>query len=276
MPFMLTERKTRTPDFLRANPVFSLDQAFAAISPPGGRSGTAERLKYYREKGRIKRLARELYAVVPPGVAASRFQPDPYLVAAAVRPDGIFGYHSALELLGAAHSTWSACSVFVERRRQPIKIGSAVVRFLAFPDPFLPPNHRKLGTRQVEHGGKLLRVTGPERTLVEGFRRPALVGGPEELVRSAAGFATLDLGLLADVLKRYRSKKLWAATGWFLEQFQRTFQVPNAVLASFKRHRPRSPQYLERDVRGGTLAADWNLILPNSLQKLSEPDELKP
>jgi hypothetical protein len=33
-------------------------------------------------------------------------QPDPFLVAAAVRPDSVFSYHSALEFLGAAHSVW--------------------------------------------------------------------------------------------------------------------------------------------------------------------------
>ena len=47
----------------------------------------------------------------------------------------------------------------------------------------------------------MLETTGPERTLVEGFRRPALSGGLEELVRSASAFPTLDLGLLGKVLR---------------------------------------------------------------------------
>ncbi len=50
-------------------------------------------------------------------------------------------------------------------------------------------------------------ITGPERTLVEGFRRPGLVGGLEELVVPAAGFATLDLEQLEEVLRRYGVRK---------------------------------------------------------------------
>jgi hypothetical protein len=78
----------------------------------------------------------------------------------------------------------------------------------------------------------LLDTTGPERTLVEGFNRPSLAGGLEELVRSAAGFTTLDLGLLEEVLRRYDLARLWAATGWFLETFQKSFHVPDALLTN--------------------------------------------
>ncbi|WP_367361103.1 hypothetical protein [Syntrophus sp. (in: bacteria)] len=66
--------------------------------------------------------------------------------------------------------------------------------------------------------------------MVEGFSRPALIGGLEELVNSAAGFTTLDLELLEEVLSRYDMAKLWAATGWFLERFQNVFHVPDALL----------------------------------------------
>ena len=72
---------------------------------------------------------------------------------------------------------------------------------------------KQVGIRRLERQGKLLEVTGPERTLVEGFSRPSLSGGLEELVNSAAGFTTLDLELLEEVLRRYDMAKLWAATG---------------------------------------------------------------
>jgi hypothetical protein len=51
------------------------------------------------------------------------------------------------------------------------------------------------------------------------------VGGAEELGRSASGLAVLDLDFLEKVLKRYDITNLWAATGWFLERFQKTFQT---------------------------------------------------
>ena len=42
--------------------------------------------------------------------------------------------------------------------------------FLAPPTQFRGRKHL-LGTQQVERAGVLFRVTGPERALVEGFRR---------------------------------------------------------------------------------------------------------
>ena len=144
---------------------------------------------------------------------------------------------------------------------------------LEHPKPLRSGRTRHLGTRKIERRGRLLRVTGPERTLVEGFRRPGLVGGLEELVVSAAGFPALDIELLEDVLRRYGVRSLWAAAGWFLERFQQAFHVPEVLLRRIESNRPESPRYLVRDSRGGTLAPRWNLILPPELTRVSQPDE---
>jgi len=231
------------------------------------------RLKYHLRAGKLKLAARGVYAVIPPGVPAERFQPDPVIVASAVRPDGIFSHHSALELLGTAHSMWHHCTLYVEQRRRPLRLNGATIRFLEHPGPMRSAASEKLGTLRVERQGRLLRTTGPERTLLEGFRRPALAGGLEELVRSASGFSTLDLDLLEKVLDGYAIANLWAAVGWFLERFQLAFYVPEGMLEHLAKHRPRSPHYLERDRRGGALARRWNLILPEALARLGEPDE---
>jgi hypothetical protein len=92
-------------------------------------------------------------------------------------------------------------------------------------------------------------------------------------VTSAGGFAVLDLGLMEEVLQRYEIANLWAATGWFLERFQQTFHVPEEILTRMERYRPRSPQYLERDRRGGILAGRWNIIMPIELMGPGEPND---
>ena len=102
-----------------------------ALAPAGGRKGTVERLKYYLKAGKLKLVARGIYAVVPPGVPVKTYQPDPFLVAAAVRPDGVFAYHGALELLGAAHSVWMRYTLYVENRRRPLRLNNSTdIRFL--------------------------------------------------------------------------------------------------------------------------------------------------
>lgn len=232
-----------------------------------------DRLKHHRKQGRLKPVFRSVYAVVPFGSDVRRFRPDPFLVASAVRPDGVFSYHSALELLGTAHSVWTQITLFTSHRRNPLHFDGSSFRFLENPHAMQTPSRGHLGTRNVERHGKLLEVTGPERTLVEGFRRPALAGGLEELVASAGGFATLDLDLLIEILKRYRTARIWGAVGWFLESFRREFHVPDELLGRIEQEKPRVPQYIERQSRGGVLIARWNLILPKTLARPGEPDE---
>ena len=67
--------------------------------------------------------------------------------------------------------------------------------------------------------------------------------------------------------------KLWAATGWFLERFQKSFHVPDALLARMEQRRPRSRAYVERGQRGALLVQRWNLILPDILMQPGEADE---
>ena len=273
LPANAMQRKASTPEFFARSPVFSLEEAARELAPPGGRAGTVERLKHHLATGRLKLLGRGLYAVVPPGTAPEALRPDPFLVAAAARPDAVFSHHAALELLGAAHSVWNECTAYTNRRRRPLVLDGTTVRFLEVPEAMGEGPGRGLGTRKVERRGRLLETTGPERTLVEGFRRPRLAGGLEELVLSAGGFATLDIDLLGEVLARYGIANLWAATGWFLERTRETFRVPEAVLERFVTRVPASPQYLDRGRRGGILHHRWNLIVPAELERLGGPDE---
>jgi len=49
---------------------------------------------------------------------------------------------------------------------------------------------------------------------------------------------------------------------------QRTFAVPDSLLARCRQHRPKSPHYLERGSRGGVLVERWNRIVPAALARL--------
>ena len=87
-PCMYTNRQVGRRDsesFFAQTPVFTLTQFAAAlgITPPRAR----ERVKYHLERGRLRNVERGLYAVVPVGQSAERFEPDRYLVAATARPD---------------------------------------------------------------------------------------------------------------------------------------------------------------------------------------------
>jgi len=262
-----------TDRFLATTPAFTVASLRRAMGRPSP-SAVRTWVKYHASAGRLRLVERGLYAAVPPGVDAVGFVADPFLLAAAARDDGVFGYHAALELLGAAHSVAHLLGVFTGRRRRPMKVGSVRVEFTPHPAPLARRGAALTGVREVRYRGATLRATGPERTLLDGFRNPRLAGGLEELVQSAAGFPSLDLDLLNTLLEAYDQKLLWAAAGWFLERYQTTFRVKDGDLNWPERHRPASPQYLPRSARGkgGRLVGRWNLILPESLLSSGEPD----
>jgi predicted transcriptional regulator of viral defense system len=263
--------RAKVEGFVLSHEVFSLDEAAQELKHPRGKAGVRNSLGYYLRLGRLKSVTRGVYASVPPGADPENFQPDRYLVAAKARPEAVFAYHAALELLGAAHSDWNVCTVLAAARRRPVTLGSVRLLFLPHPPAF--ERTPRLATRQVVRGKTVLTVTGPERTLLDGFRRPDLAGGLLEFVESAAGFGVLDLDLLQRLLRAYRERVLWAVTGWFLERHKQRFFVSDDYLASLERHRPRSPQYLLRSRRGGTMVKRWNLILPPGVVGGREPDE---
>lgn len=271
---MAKNRHTDLGALFANHPVFTLDQACDMLRS-GGPATVRNRLKHHLKKGRLRSIARGVYAVVPPGTNPESWVPDPFLVALAIRPDAIFSHHSALELLGAAHSTWSVCTACTASRRVTLRIPNSTIRVFPHPTPLARSGNVELGIRRVERRATLLRTTGPERTLVEGFRQLDLVGGVTELVASAGGFGSLDLTLLEEVLECYSVRRLWAAVGWFLERHAEAFGVREEDLLRFQRHRPRSPIYLARNTRTGRFLARWNLVLPPDVGR-GDPDAGEP
>ena len=180
-------------------------------------------------------MARGVFAAVPYGFEAGTVQPDPVLVASTVCPSAIFSHHTALELLGAGHSVWQVCTLICDRPPGPVHLNPHVIRFLSHPTPLVRKQAQETGVRQVEREGKTVHCTGPERTLVDGFRQPRWVGGLSELVESASGFGVPDLDLLELVLLAYDQRTLWAAVGWFLERHQERFFVPDQYLAALEK-----------------------------------------
>jgi len=174
----------------------------------------------------------------------------------------VFAYHTALELLGAAHSVWHECTLHCDQRRKTLKVGSTRILFLLTPTALRRRRLQTMATRTVPHLTRQLVVTGPERTIVEGLRQPHRVGGLEELVESVGGLPLLDFRLLERVLEVYNEKTLWAAVGWITESHREAWSTPAKFLDDCRRRRPRQNQYVFRGLRGGRLLREWRLIVP--------------
>ena len=207
---------------------------------------------------------------LPTWRAPQSYEPDAFLTAAAIRPDAVFAYHSALDLHGQGHSVWWTCTVCTARRRSPVVLGRTTIKFLSKPPATRPrtgvmssPGEASAPwTTEVSRGGRTLRVTTPERTLVDGFRELSLEGGLDELVESMDGFASLKPDALKEIPRAYDYRRLWATVGWYLQRRLKDLFLDASILGEFQKHRPRTRVYLVPGQRGGVLVRDWNLIVP--------------
>lgn len=253
----------RTDEFFLHHPVFSL-KTFRRAGEQHGltRTALAERVKYGLERGRLKLLAKGLYAVVPPGVPADRFTPDRFLVPGALAADAVLAYHSALEVLGFAHSVYRDVYYLTTRPRKTLRLSDGRVRTLLPPKALRARGSEDFGVETRERLGVKLRVTGPERTLVDCFAAPGYAGGLEEGMESAEAISALDLEALGAYLDLLDERRLFAILGFFLERQAQRFFVPPPFLARLERARPASKVYLDKHQRGGRLLRRWNLIVP--------------
>ena len=251
------------------HPVLTLDLWERELGGRNSRARAVDQAKYYAEVGRLRRLTRGLYAVTPIGTDARTFLPDPYLVAAALRPDAILSHHSALDLLGHAHSVFHQFPYFTGHPRRTLRVDGFEWPAVPHPAPLVRKRRTEFGVVQLDRRGQLLRLTGPERTLVDGFAAPWWVGGLDELVESAAGFRDLDLDLLNAYLKLLDRRVLDAATGWFLERHPEVSSDVGGLLTKLEKRRPQQPLYLGGRRAGGHLQRRWNILVPPSLAKSS-------
>lgn len=260
---MAHSEKLEPAAFFSRYPVFRLETFAAALGK--NRPRAMAQVRYYATAGRLRNVVRGVYAVVPPDRQPEGFEPDRYLVAAATRDDACFCAHAALELLGLGHSLWAECSAYSARRHPSVALATATIRFLPVPRALAEAGTSDLGTTSVERLGASLRLTGRERTLVEGLRSPGRVGGLGELIECFASVRTLRLELVESLVSAYGEAKLWAATGWYLEQNARRFGIDDATLRAYEMRRPGQRTYLDRSRSGGRLARRWNLIVPEEL-----------
>ncbi len=248
--------------FFRTHPVFTLSRFREVVGRKATPATTQTLVKYHLSRSRLKLVEKGVYAVLPPGVEPKRFVPDRFLVASALRDDAVLAYHSALELLGCAHSTYRDTFYLTARRRKDLRLNGGRVRAFLHPKRLREKGEEGYGVEIRERLGVKLKVTGPERALVDCLAAPRYAGGLEEVFQSAAGIPTLDLDRLVGYLARLGQKRLYAVLGFFLESQAGRLFVPAEFFDRLARERPSSPIYLERGKRGGRLQVRWNLVVP--------------
>lgn len=126
--------------------------------------------------------------------------------------------------VAATHCFTAPGGVFADRRRRYTGV-----------EHVLRSGEQSLGVDSVDHAGVTLRVTGPERTLVDAFRTPRWSGGMEELVESAAGFGVRRASRPAPSRRSCGCPNSGSASSW-----RSSIGEPHVIYSMSRHHLRRS------------------------------------
>ncbi|MFH1983423.1 MAG: transcriptional regulator [Pseudomonadota bacterium] len=253
----------RTADFFETHPVFGHAEFVAAHTANGRSEYTSNNLlAKHLASGRLIRVRRGLYAVVPRGVDPQKAVVDPYLLASSLSDDAVVAYHGALQFHGKTYSIWRRVHYLTGRRTRPFSF-----RGMEFVPLRVPPALRSLprwggGVNTVSHAGGKARVTTLERTLVDVLDKPDKCGGWEETWRSLEMVEFFDLDTVIAYATALGSSLTVAKVGFFLEQHRKALMVEDKHLATLAERAPKQPRYLDGTREAGRLLSPWNLVVP--------------
>jgi predicted transcriptional regulator of viral defense system len=252
------------PDFFALHPVFTRQALVHHMTKASGRAPKPATvralLRYHQGSGRLVMVRRGLYASVGPGTTPATSPVDAYLVGSLGCPNGVLGYHTALELHGLAHSTFETVQILVPHSRRGWSFRGVEYKPVQ-PREALGEAALTMEVEAMDRMGLDLPVTSVARTLVDVLDRPDLGGGWEEIWRSLEGLSLVDGAAVLTYLERLGNATTAALVGYFLEQHQEALGVHESTLEAMEALRPRGRQYLDRSA-GGHLAKRWNLIVP--------------
>ena len=256
----------RTADYFETHPVFDHAE-FVAAHTAGGRSEFTSNnlLARHLASGRLIRVRRGLYAVVPRGVDPDKASVDPYLLTSRLTDDAVVAYHAALQFHGKTYSVWRRFHYLTGKRTRPFSF-----RGMEFVPVQVPRAVRAMpqwggGTIEVSHAGGKAKAATLERTLVDVLDMPDKCGGWEEIWRSLEMVEFFDLDAVIAYAMSLGSSLTIARVGFFLEQHRDELMVTDDHLSKLHLQAPNQPRYLNGARESGRLITRWNLIVPESI-----------
>jgi predicted transcriptional regulator of viral defense system len=223
-----------------------------------GNSGTAySLLQNYKKNGYIEQVKRNLYVAISLETkqsVATRFQ-----IASHIKSDSYVTHHSAFEYYGCANQVF--CEVYVASRS----------KFSAFSYDYVA--YRYIASRidcGVVQGSDGVRITDPERTVVDSLNDFDRVSGLEEFLRCLDLVPLLDEKKLLYYLEKYDKQFLFQKAGYLLGHFQGAFQLSDAFYSVCEKNTEKSVRYFYRGMENESSVYDrrWRLFVPKNLMSI--------
>ena len=225
----------------------------------GNRETAHSVIEAYKKRGLIEAIRRDLFVAI--SLETKQPVPNRYAIASHAAPGAYVSYHSAFEYHGLANQVYYEVYAASQSRFREFEHGGLAYRYTASPFEY--------GV-EAKAGG--IRVTGMERTVIDGIDDFESAGGMEELLRCIAMIPYLEHAKLADCLRHYNKTFLYQKTGYILEHFKDALKLPEGFFALCRNNVTKSKRYLYPNLRREPrmLNTQWALYVPEDLLAVTE------
>jgi predicted transcriptional regulator of viral defense system len=256
----------KTAEFFAQHPVFTRKEFAAVLDVNGTATPNAitTLLQHHLRSGRLLLLRPGLYAVIRPGADPAHWPVDMFLLSSRLTDDAIISHHSALESLGYAYTMHNRVIITTRHSLRRFQFRGVGVLTTQPPSALVQHNADTFLVDTMDRQGLEVKVTSPERTLVDLLVRPRLGGGWEEIWRSLESFPMYNVDQIIAYVKLLDNAVTVSKVGFFLEQHRSTHQITAKQLASLHALQSKSVVYMDRHA-GGTCVPGWNLIVPEDV-----------
>ena len=258
----------RANGFLEAHRVFSRAEFAESIDSADGPRASQGLLRSLADDGRIRESAPGVYVVAWDRESRGRFVVPDYLLASRLRPDGVLGYHTALELHGTDYALlYHAVHLVSDGPAGHVDLPFQRCRFIRPHRALVEAGRTVILTETRTLMGVPVRMTAWERTLVDVLHRPDRAGGRDEVLDSleTAPYALrgFDCRRVADYVELLGLRDAAGVVGWWLESWQTELNVSERTLDRLEAMLPESRvRALSAHPGNSFLSCRWRVHLP--------------
>jgi predicted transcriptional regulator of viral defense system len=249
--------------YAQSSPIFTLEELDQFYGKKGQSRTVRNTLYRLKRQGRVRQLTKGVYAGALAAASVNR-----YSVPSKLRKDAVVAFHSALEFHGVANQVFQTVYYLSVRPRRDVTFEGVTYHCVAPPRQLVRAHRLDF---QVELSRDKVRLTGRERSIVDGLAFLPYSGGVDELDRSLAMFPSFDFDVALEYLRLLRMPWLYARLGFLLDRHAEKLFFKGKPRDVFLKRLPRGVAYLDRKRPGNRWVPTWNLMVPEALAPLTDP-----
>ena len=216
----------------------------------GNRHTAARIVADYEEKGLLKKIKKNLYAVA--SLENGGLIPNENQIGSALKPDAFISHHSAFVFFGYYNQVYSTVDV-----SSPIRFEDFVFEGKEY------RHHYSSWLEQVETVGNSIRVTTMERTIVDSIKDLKKTMELEELIRCVEMVPWIKENGLMIALIAYNNHLLWKKVGFLLQKCELKSELTDSFFEACRRNGGNSLGYFTSDDKTSQqYDKEWGLYVP--------------